>query len=114
MSENPQLLCSLIDLPEGTSRGFVLNGTEESESILAVHKAGKIVAYKNSCPHTGGPLDWVPHQFLSGDGEHIQCATHDALFRISDGYCVAGPCSGQSLQVVEVEIKGAQLFVSGT
>ena len=113
MPENSQLICDLIDLPEGTSRGFVLTGASETEDILVVHKAGNIVAYKNSCPHTGGPLDWVPDQFLSCDGEHIQCATHDALFRISDGVCVAGPCVGQSIQAVQVEVKGKQLFLSG-
>ncbi|MEE8263379.1 MAG: Rieske (2Fe-2S) protein, partial [Gammaproteobacteria bacterium] len=40
---------------------------------------------------------WVPDQFLDETGNLLQCATHGALFRIEDGFCVAGPCTGASL-----------------
>jgi len=39
----------------------------------------------------------------------IQCATHGALFRIRDGYCVAGPCAGQGLIPLEVKVE-AEMF----
>jgi nitrite reductase/ring-hydroxylating ferredoxin subunit len=71
----------------------------------------RVVAYRNSCPHTGGPLDWVPDQFLNLDGDLIQCATHDALFRIEDGVCVKGPCVGRSLTAVPVVIEAQQVSV---
>ena len=56
------------------------------------------VVYVNSCPHTGVNLEWMPDRFFSADGRYLQCATHGALFRPEDGYCVGGPCTGQSLQ----------------
>jgi nitrite reductase/ring-hydroxylating ferredoxin subunit len=102
-------LCAVGDLPEGACRGFSVDTGCGYQDVFLVHKAGRINAYLNSCPHTGGPLDWVPDQFLDLDGELIQCATHHALFRIEDGLCVAGPCSGKSLEPVAVEIRDGEI-----
>jgi nitrite reductase/ring-hydroxylating ferredoxin subunit len=68
-----------------------------------VRRGELVVAYKNSCPHTGVNLEWQTDQFLDMTQSYIQCATHGALFRIDDGYCLRGPCAGDwldSLQVV--------------
>ena len=108
-----QALCSIEALPEGQSRGFTVHARDGVQDILLVHKNKTVVAYRNSCPHTGGPLDWVPDQFLDLDGNFIQCATHDALFRIDNGFCVAGPCSGERLSAVDIEVAdGVVWFVS--
>jgi nitrite reductase/ring-hydroxylating ferredoxin subunit len=104
-------LCQLEEFPPGSSRGFTVVTPDGTEDIFLVRASACIVAYRNSCPHTGGPLDWVPDQFLSLDGDLIQCATHDALFRIDDGVCVKGPCTGQSLQAITVEVEGKQVSV---
>jgi nitrite reductase/ring-hydroxylating ferredoxin subunit len=103
LTERRYPVCALAEIAEGSSRGFSLMTEQGCRDVFVVRK-GELVAYLNSCPHTGGPLDWVPDQFLDLDGELIQCATHAALFRISDGLCVHGPCAGQSLQVVKVEV----------
>ena len=63
-----------------------------------------MTGYVNSCPHTGGPLDWIEGQFLDLNGQYIVCATHGALFRIEDGHCLAGPCKGKGLTAVEVVV----------
>ncbi|MGB5727081.1 MAG: Rieske (2Fe-2S) protein [Thiogranum sp.] len=111
VSENIKALCSLKDLPEGSSRGFSVNTPSGYEDVFLVHKNSRLFAYRNSCPHTGGPLDWVPDQFLNLDGELIQCATHDALFRIEDGTCIAGPCAGKALSPVSLEISNDEIFL---
>lgn len=41
---------------------------------------------------------------LDLDGCYIQCATHDARFRIHDGYCVAGPCAGERLRALRLRV----------
>jgi nitrite reductase/ring-hydroxylating ferredoxin subunit len=104
-------LCRLADLPPGRSRGFSLSLASRREDIFLVRTHAGVFAYRNSCPHTGGPLDWTPDRFLNLDGDLIQCATHNALFRIEDGLCVKGPCSGQSLSALEVEISGGRIYV---
>jgi nitrite reductase/ring-hydroxylating ferredoxin subunit len=39
------------------------------------------------------------------DNMFIQCSTHDALFEVDSGTCVAGPCIGDALQPVELVIE---------
>ena len=111
VSENIKAPFSLKDLPEGSSRGFSVNTPSGCEDVFLVHKNSRLFAYRNSCPHTGGPLDWVPDQFLNLDGDLIQCATHDALFRIEDGTCISGPCAGKALSPVPVQIRNDGIFL---
>ena len=111
MTGNFKLLTGLKDLPEGSSRGFSVNTPSGCEDVFLVHINSRLFAYRNSCPHTGGPLDWVPDQFLNLDGDLIQCATHDALFRIEDGTCIAGPCAGKALSAVPVQIRNDGIFL---
>lgn len=62
------------------------------ESAFAICKNDKFYAYRNHCPHIGSPLDWLPNQFFSNDGETLLCHTHGALFEPATGACISGPC----------------------
>lgn len=104
-------LCRLADIPEGTGKGFVLGEGAKRQAIFVVHRAGCVRGYVNSCPHVGTPLDWAPDRFLSPDRSLIQCSTHGARFRIEDGYCVSGPCAGDSLEPVEVAVADGWVVV---
>jgi len=53
---------------------------------------GELRAYRNSCPHAGSPMDWLPGQFFSNDGTQLVCHTHDARFEPLSGDCLSGPC----------------------
>lgn len=92
-----KLLCRPDELAEGQSRGFSIEGLK----LLLIRRDGRVHAYENRCPHRGISLEWVADQFLDTSGSLIQCATHGALFLIDSGECVAGPCAGDSLQVVD-------------
>ena len=98
------LLCELDSLSDPSSRGFSIPWQGRPLDLLLVRRGHRVYAYVNSCPHTGATLDWLPDQFLDAEGAYIQCATHGALFRPQDGYCVSGPCAGQSLREVRVAI----------
>lgn len=78
---------------------------------MVVRKKGQFYIYRNSCPHTGINLEWVPDQFLDITGELIQCSTHGALFSIKKGLCIRGPCVGMSLQAVEFIEDDDEVFV---
>jgi nitrite reductase/ring-hydroxylating ferredoxin subunit len=103
-------LCRLEDLPDGTSKGFP-PAAGGFAGLFAVRQADAVHVYVNSCPHLGVPLDWTPDRFLSADGDHIVCATHGATFRIADGVCLHGPCFGDALEPVLIQIKGGMVFV---
>jgi len=103
-------LCSLTDIPDGTSKGFLpLPGG--FTGLFAVRQGDTVHIYVNSCPHIGTPLDWLPHRFLSADGSLIVCATHGAEFRIADGECLRGPCFGERLEAVVVDIRDGIIYV---
>ncbi len=104
------VLCRLDEIPVPGSKGVALG---ERRGIFIVHDGTGVHAYHNACPHIGIPLDWVPDQFLTLDKNLIQCATHGALFRVRDGYCIGGPCLGASLTPVAVAVvDGAVMLVS--
>ena len=111
MSEQRVFLCQLRELRDGASRGFSIDTPVGPQDVFVVRRKNRLFAYLNSCPHTGGPLDWVPDQFLTLDGSMIQCATHDARFRIEDGVCVAGPCVGRRLSPLMVLLADGAVHV---
>jgi len=79
---------------------------------FALRFEGRVVAYRNECPHTGGELDWNEGDFLDGEGRLIVCATHGALFEPSTGRCVAGPCRGAALEAVDVRDDGESVVAT--
>ena len=105
MSAHRIELCSLNELPAKGCRSFDLQHAGQEISLFIVHQQGQLYAYHNMCPHRGIRLEWLPDQFLDIDGHFIQCATHGALFQPDSGLCIAGPCSGQSLTAIPVEIR---------
>ena len=104
-------ICDIDKLSESSSRGFSIQLDSETIEGFVVQKDGLFYAYRNSCPHTGAPLDWVEHQFLDLDSALIQCAVHDARFIIEDGLCIAGPCVGESLQKLDITQQGSALYL---
>jgi len=100
----------LESIDEPGSRGFAL-GEGAGASFFVVRKEGQVMAFRNRCPHTGAPLEWQPHQFLDVDKGFIQCALHGALFRVRDGHCLRGPCVGQSLDALPLEVSEGRIRV---
>jgi len=90
----------------GLSSGGVCSGFFARESNMELH------AYENHCPHTGAPLNWTPDQFLTKEGLYIQCSIHGAMFKIQDGECFAGPCSGRFLKKIRVVEKSGIAYVA--
>ena len=110
-----RVLCRLDAIPDGAGKGFDLGGGAGGEplEIFVVREGPQVFAYRNVCPHAGSPLDWQPDDFMNEDGSLIMCHTHGALFEIADGFCVAGPCAGDQLTPVAVEVDAAGNVVLG-
>lgn len=87
-----------------------LDGDAES---LIIHRSGASVrAWLNICPHAGRRLDWAPGKFLKSKEGHLICAAHGASFELERGDCIAGPCRGDSLRAVAVEVRDGQVVLS--
>ncbi|MGH8501610.1 MAG: Rieske (2Fe-2S) protein [Gammaproteobacteria bacterium] len=105
-------LCNIADLSATGAKSCQLTREGAARELFVVRKGAEIFAYENHCPHTGGPLDWMPDRFLDEDGELIVCATHAALFRINDGRCIAGPCAGAHLTAVAITVQRGEVFLN--
>ena len=105
-------LCNLAELDDIDSRGFVISDVSPERNIFIVKNRLGVFAYENRCPHNSAPLDWVAGQFFDYNKEYIQCANHGALFELHDGHCVYGPCAGQYLDAVCLEIINNWVFAS--
>ena len=108
------LICTTDQLTDPGSYGFEIDFNGESVEGFIVQYNGQFFAYRNSCPHTGAPLDWVEHQFLDTYGSLIQCAVHDARFYIETGECVFGPCPGESLSKLDICVEDGRIYLTGT
>ncbi len=105
------ILCKTSDIEDPGSKSFEVKIKRKTRSIFVVHKDGQFFAYYNQCPHTGASLEWQQNQFLDLDKALIQCATHDALFLIDSGECIAGPCAGDQLSPLAISIKDDKIHL---
>lgn len=108
----PPPLCRLEDIPDGQAKGFTLGSGRDQRRLLVARRGDRVFGYQNECPHARTPLDWTPDRFMSLDGLFLQCATHGALFRVNDGFCVQGPCAGRSLAPVAVHLTDGAVFLA--
>ncbi len=105
-------LCRLDEIAEDEARNFRFGGGLALFQLFLVRKAGVVRAYVNQCPHARTPLDWQSEDFFNRSKTMLLCGTHGALFRIEDGYCVRGPCPGQSLVSVPIEIVAGEIRIA--
>lgn len=94
-------ICELDEIEDPGAKEFTLDGRE----CFAVRRGHEVYGYVNLCPHTARNLNWGPDKFLTRDRGQIMCANHGALFAISTGVCVLGPCRGKSLQQIGLRVE---------
>ena len=85
----------------------------DAESLLLYRDAtGDVRAWLNVCPHAGRRLDWAPGKFLRAKDGTLVCAAHGASFELVNGVCVAGPCRGEALRAVAVEVRDGEVSLA--
>jgi len=88
----------VVSLPKDPSSG------RPREALVVLDDYGTVRAYLNVCQHIPIPLDCGSSDFLDPPTRHLRCVTHGALYRREDGYCVVGPCAGESLIALRIRI----------
>jgi len=97
-------LCEMESLPDRGCREFRYGRDDEVNRGFLVRLGDALYAYRNSCPHLQISLNWLPHHFLDERRVHIQCALHGALFDITTGECIRGPCFGRFLDSIPLQV----------
>ena len=119
MSNNPhswQPVCPASELTPGQFVEFRLR--EKAREPAGMPLTGFLFldgttprAYLNICPHLGVELNWMPGRFMDSDNLFIQCSTHGALFKPGDGECIAGPCQGDALTLLDLREHDGQIEI---
>lgn len=114
MSQDTTSRAMLIALAAIEDGGLVeVEGTVEGDAeSLILHRDGdRVRGWFNVCPHAGRRLDWAPGKFLRSEGLLV-CAAHGASFELGGGTCVAGPCRGESLRSVALEVRDGSVYLA--
>lgn len=104
------LLCRLDAIPDGGASAIEDVAAAAGESVIVARRGDQVRAWLNICPHAGRRLDYAPGMFLL-KGELLICAVHGASFDRNDGVCVAGPCRGEHLHALPVELRGDEIWL---
>ena len=107
-----RVICRLSDIDDPGARGFTMGRGDWPLRGFVVRMGEQAWGYVNRCPHAGHPLNLGPDRFLTPGRELILCASHGALFDRQTGFCIAGPCGGQSLQSVPIEIESGFVMLA--
>ena len=97
-------ICNLDEIPDSGAVGFD-PFSEGHDTLFVLNTNNGPVAYRDLCPHYGSTtLPWRKNAYLNAAGTKIVCGAHGAEFEINTGLCVSGPCLGQSLIAVPLQI----------
>lgn len=109
--DDPARIVALEAVPsDSTIRCEALSGGRGTEFIL-YRQGDAVTAWRNSCPHEPEvPLDpGTGARFSRGE---IVCHKHGARFEQDQGVCTAGPCAGDALDAVGVEVRDDAVYLA--
>ena len=103
MAQQQRVICASSDVVEqGAGVRFALQWRGQKASGFVVRYRGQAHAYLNQCAHVPVELDWQEGNFFDLTRHSLICSTHGAQYHPETGRCFLGPCSGKSLQKLEV------------
>ena len=101
-------------IERGLGLRFPLPELGEFATGFVVRYDGKPYAYVNQCAHVSVEMDWNEGEFFNTNKQYFVCATHGAVYRPDNGYCIAGPCKGKRLSALAVREQDGQVIVTIT
>ncbi|GIK48456.1 MAG: Rieske 2Fe-2S domain-containing protein [Hyphomonadaceae bacterium] len=74
-------------------------------SLILTRSGDRVSAFRNKCPHAGYPLQRADGRLVVQESRYLVCAAHGASFTLTDGACAGGPCNGDPLERVFVDVR---------
>ncbi len=113
MPENERVVCKSDTVAEREyGIRFALPELGERVTGFVVRYNGVVHAYVNRCAHLSVELDWNEGDFFDISKNYVICATHGAQYQPENGYCIMGPCKGQSLQAIQVVERNNEILIN--
>lgn len=104
-------LCRVQEVHEGRGTEIAFGEGKDAFRIVLFRLGERVLAYHNCCPHFSLPLNYEPGLFHIYEGDVLMCAHHTAMFRLVDGECFDGPCSGAHLTRIAGTVDAEGWFV---
>ena len=96
----------LDEIPDGEARGYDPAGNGR-DTLFVVRLGSVLHGWRDGCPHeVVTPLPYRRHKYLNAARTRIVCHAHGAQFDIATGECLRGPCLGQALTRVPLNVDG--------
>ena len=106
----PWRVCALADLDATGAKEFEYGDPRQFWGFVVRSEAG-VRGYINACPHVGLPLNLSGDHFFDAEGKLLLCQMHGALFRPEDGFCVSGPCEGERLKPLKLDVRDGAVWL---
>lgn len=104
-------VASVEDIPTNGTIRCKANGERRSAEVILRRDGEEVFAWQNSCPHQPDVrLDTGGGAIVSDD--QIVCPKHGARFECGDGYCTRGPCRGDALEEVAVDVRDGDVYLT--
>jgi len=110
----PLLIADAESLKEGSTLKFEFHRGDKTVEGFVARFRGQLVAYENVCQHLPISLDYGDDRFFSRDGRYFICQTHGAIYEPLSGLCVRGPCEGDNLKPLEIEVRDGAIWLVKT
>jgi nitrite reductase/ring-hydroxylating ferredoxin subunit len=98
------------ELADGATIKFPFTRNNRSAEGFVARFQGKLVAYENLCRHLPMHLDYDSGRIFTREGDYFMCQTHGAMYEPLTGKCVRGPCQGEKLKAIHIEIVGGEVW----
>jgi nitrite reductase/ring-hydroxylating ferredoxin subunit len=100
-------LCAAADVPSDNGLERTFGAGDRAFRVVLFRVDDGVRAYVNECPHVNIPFQFSADVFCVYEIEgrrDLMCAHHTAMFHLDDGHCYDGPCKGERLVAVDVEV----------
>ena len=102
-------VCALADVVEGKSRVVPFGRGWPGVEVIVVREGDRVYGYINECAHMAVPLNLLDDFGVATNAHRMLCDHHYATF--SDGYCLEGPCQGESLTAVPLAVRAGRVVI---
>ena len=105
-------VCAAADVVDGKAKVVPIGRGWPGVELIVVREGTVVCAYINECAHMAVPLNLLDDFGVATTRHQMHCDHHYATFRFSDGYCVAGPCEGDSLTAVPLATRAGRIVIA--
>lgn len=103
-------LAKIKEIDEAVWYEFNLQTDSSLISLMLLFQNGEYIAFKNSCPHQGRRMNYSVGKFLITSEGNLVCPAHGAEFKPDNGLCINGPCLGESLEPIHIQLNDDSVF----